>query len=733
MTKKNYLIGKAEELTELAPPPKMNPPGGSLYSVQESIKRLKPHFTAVSEELEKYDDELCPRDYAVTKVTLHPSYIAKGHFPKRLLREMGVRSIGSKASEVRPDRWTRKGEPEESPTTSLFVAGKRQQIQEFGRKLTNFSDDTPGADDIHKVWSIECVAPEQKVKAGLGSEPIAFEAGLQLIPGGSSEFIKSSFLAYAKKLGFEPSEEMSISVANLWFVPLIGDETKLRDLAKYSFVRVVRPMPVLRTFVPVVRSMAVPSPINLPIEPPIAEDVRVAILDGGMPQQNVLSRWVRDYRVSDANAADHPDGPPHGVGVTSAFLFGPIKPGTTPERPYAYVDHHRVLDENIAKEDRFELYRTLNHIEDILLSRQYEFINLSLGPDLSIEDDEIHAWTSLIDSYLADGDTFLTVAAGNNGQADSLLQLDRVQVPSDCVNAIAVGASDSMASTWARAPYSAVGPGRAPGRVKPDLLAFGGATSDYFHVTGADSSPTLVPQQGTSFAAPYALRKAVGVRALMGHAVSPLAIKSLMINAAHCNGLDQKEVGWGKVPDDVSELIESPDGVARILYQGELLPGKYLRVPLPIPNSGVNGKVKIKATCCFSTPVDPQDTSMYTKAGVEISWSPRPGKKESFFQQVKVATEAELRRDAAKWESVLHADKSKLGSSLDEPCFELHYMARDGGGAIDGSKAPTIKYAFVVTLEAPKHKEIFSDILKSYSQVLTELQPRVSVPTQIRT
>ncbi len=93
-------------------------------------------------------------------------------------------------------------------------------------------------------------------------------------------------------------------------------------------------------------------------------------------------------------------GAEHGIGVSSAFLFGPINPAETATRPYSYIDHHRVLDSFIAKEDPFELYRTLGHIEDILLSRQYEFINLSLGPDLAIEDDEVHAWTSLLDSSI---------------------------------------------------------------------------------------------------------------------------------------------------------------------------------------------------------------------------------------------------------------------------------------------------------------------------------------------
>jgi hypothetical protein len=36
-----------------------------------------------------------------------------------------------------------------------------------------------------------------------------------------------------------------------------------------------------------------------------------------------------------------------------------------------------------------------------------------------------------------------------------------------------------------------------------------------------------------------------------------------------------------------------------------------------------------------------------------------------------------------------------------------------------------------VTLEAPKHKEIFSDILQAYSEILTEIQPRVAIQAKV--
>ncbi|HBQ2036169.1 TPA: S8 family peptidase [Klebsiella pneumoniae] len=728
--KKNYIIGKAEELTSLTPPPKINPNVDPIYTFTEVIRRLEPQFEITTQQLNALSSDVCPRDFAVSAITLHPSYIAKGHFPRTLFREMGVRSLGSKGIEVLPDKWTRVGPPKKSPTTKIFIAGKRERLTEFSENLRSLSEDSPGASDLFRVWSIEKVDERDKIKENPNAFEGYWEVGLQLIPGGNSEFIKSSFISYASELGFELKENMAIEVSNLWFLPIAGEERFLERLAAFSFVRVVRPLPAMRSFRPLTRNTPIGADVDLPNVHPYASDVRVAILDCGLPDKHVLEPWVSNYGLSDPTANDLTDGPSHGLGVTSAFLFGPLWPGEKAPRPFSYVDHYRVLDEKVEGEDPYELYRTLSHLEDILLSRQYEFMNLSLGPDLPIDDDEIHPWTSLIDTYLADGETFLTIAAGNNGERNREHKLNRVQVPSDCVNALSVGAINRVESDWKRATYSAVGPGRSPGLVKPDLVAFGGDPKQYFHVPSDTSIGKLVPTCGTSFSAPYLLRYAVGVRAILGHDVSPLAIKALLINSANQHSHDKEEVGWGKVPDSINQIIESADGTAKILYQGELYPGKYLKVPVPMPATGIIGKVKIKATCCFSSPVDPQDTSMYTKAGVEITWRPSPDKTDPFFKQKTVATEAELRADAGKWESVLHGERGKLGTSLDQPCFEIHYMARDGGDQIAGAKASIIRYAFVVSIEAPKTPDIFNGILRSDAK-LVEIQPRIPVPIPV--
>jgi hypothetical protein len=390
-----------------------------------------------------------------------------------------------------------------------------------------------------------------------------------------------------------------------------------------------------------------------------------------LPKDHVLGPWLRSYRLLDENAQDDPDGPEHGLGVTSAFLFGPIQPNETAPRPFAYVDHLRVLDKETDAEDPLELYRTLGLVEQVLLSRQYHFINLSLGPDLPVEDTDVHAWTSVIDDR----------ASGNA----------RVQVPSDCVNALAVGAANETENSWARASYSAIGPGRSPGVVKPDLVAFGGSALRYFHVLAPGNKPLLAPQLGTSFASPYLLRNAVGIRAILGPELTPLAIKALLVHSA------------------------DP------------------------PAAGLTGKIRLTATFCYASPTDPQDAAAYTQAGLEIVFRPsdkkiKAGKANAdtkgFFDLKKYATEQERRSDLGKWETVLHSTKGMRGNSLANPVFDIHYNAREAGGRATG--ADKIRYALIITVEAPKHVDLYNEILRAYATTLVPIQPQVSLPIRVR-
>ncbi len=737
MSQTNFLIGRGELLTHEIKGPKRGMDKAEVYTLQQARQRLTPQFAKVSTSLDSLPAKACPGDLGVARLTLNPSYIARSFFPVAMLRSAGLESVGSRAVKLTPEAWSKKGAPRESTTTELFVVGRRQAFRQLKDWAGQLEEGSSEAKDLSHIERFSAFEPKDRIVSLGKAIDRFFEVGIHLLPDDNDQFVQRAFAKYAAEVGVAIYADLAFSAGNLWFLPVEGKQDNIECLAEFSFVRVVRPMPKLRGMRPVQRSAGVTVACNLPTEQPLSSEPKVAILDGGLPKQHSIAPWLHTYRVLDENAADDPGGLDHGLGVTSAFLFGPIAPNSTAARPYSYVDHLRVLDRDTDSEDPLELYRTLGLVEEVLLSRQYQFINLSLGPNLPIEDRDVHAWTSVIDDLLSDGDTLMTVAVGNNGELDRSVGNARVQVPSDCVNALSVGAADNVGTTWGRATYSAIGPGRSPGVVKPDLMAFGGdaASSKYFHVLAEGVKPTLVPQLGTSFASPYLLRNAVGVRAILGSDLSPLAIKALLVHGADPSAHDKLEVGWGKVPENLMEIITCPTGVARVVYQGELKPGKYLRAMLPLPIGGLQGNIRLKATFCYASPTDPQDAVAYTRAGLEVVFRPsekrvKKGKTNAdtkgFFDMKRYATEEDRRSDMGKWETVLHGNKSMRGSSLDNPVFDIHYNAREAGGPT--TNAEKIRYALIITVGAPKHADLYNEILRAYAKMLVPIQPKVTLP-----
>ena len=461
MNQPNFLIGRGELLTHDIKGPRRMPGKAAVYTLSQARQRLAPQFSEAAAALDTLVADACPGDFGVARLMMNPSFIARSYFPTGLLRSVGLESVGSRTVRVKPDAWTKKGQPQDCTTTELFVAGKRTAFRHLAAWTQSVDPESDEADDLTHIEQFAAFLPGERIAHYGSANDRFFEVGVHLLPDGDPALIQRAFMTYAAQQDLKVHAELDFMVGNLWFVPVEGSRAQVENLARFVFVRVIRPVPKLRGFRPAQRSTGPSVGCHLPTEQALSSEPRVAILDGGIPDQHVIGPWLRSYRVLDEGAADDPGGLEHGLAVTSAFLFGPIQPSGVASRPFAPVDHLRVLDQDIGTEDPLELYRTLGFVEQVLLSRSYQFINLSLGPDLPIEDHEVHAWTSVIDDLLSDGDTFMTVAVGNNGDRDRASGNARVQVPSDCVNALAVGAADQDKDVgWSRAPYSAVGPGR---------------------------------------------------------------------------------------------------------------------------------------------------------------------------------------------------------------------------------------------------------------------------------
>lgn len=737
----NFLIGYGERLASSIPTPPGGAPKKHPYTFGEARTRLTPKVRTVAKKLASLPDGVCPGDQSVALVTLHPTYLAKSYYPADLLRTYGLDAVGSRAREVSPVKWTRKKAPESAVTSELFVAGPRRAFQQFAGDIGNLQEASPGAIDLIKIEDFRLQSVEEKLKPFHTNdrEPL-LEVILHAQPVAGDAFILEGFEAYVETLDLTLDlDKRRFFAEGLCFLPLRVPRDLAAEVVKFSFLRLAREMPRLRQFRPVARAMPGFSPFacKLPTQGPIDGDIRVAVFDGGVKADGRLDPWVSRKETKDLGDPV-PEFQNHGTAVTSALLFGPLQDGVTADRPYASVDHYRVLDANTKKDDQFELYSVLERIQDVLESRpRYDFINLSLGPDLPIEDNDVHAWTAVLDQLFSDGQSLPAIAVGNSGERDWDSGNARIQTPADCVNALAVGGCDRTGPSWKRAPYSSIGPGRSPGIIKPDGLAFGGSSREPYWVLNAEKPGSAMPITGTSFAAPTALRTGIGIRAHFGKLLSPLAIKALLLHGCDGGGHDPAEVGWGRIPADVDAIVLTDQHTAHIVYQGELRPATWVRMQVPIPTEPMSGMVEISATFCFASATDPQDPLNYTRSGLEVRFRPHDKKRRDpkqlnansshFFQAKDIfVDESDLRADAHKWETTLHKCRSMRGMGLRNPVFDVHYNARVGGRNAKG--ADKIPYALVLTIRSAKTADLYNRIVHRYPTILEPLKPIVAIP-----
>ena len=696
----------------------------------------------------------CPEGDAVINMTLHPSYLAKSYYPSVLIHELGLRSVGSRAVHLIPEKITgaqgKPGrEPRPFPALQLFLAGSLDRLGAWADGVSEWMPRDEALQDEFR--RIESVAPpgEDRLKP-IPEEKRQPEIPLEVVLHASASqedaYVRQGFREYVRSLGLELDLGRARFAGGLCFLPLRSSFALLPQIAEFSFLRALRRMPRVVPLDPLIRGAVPGFRVTLPDQEAAAPDLRVAIMDGGLPVDHPLDRWVT---LNDAPGvgAPIPNYQRHGLAVTSAFLFGPLQHGLNLDQPYANVDHWRVLGVDTQNDD-FELYSVLSRIEDILQSNQYVFVNISLGPDMAIEDDEVNSWTSTLDTLLAGGETVATVACGNNGERDSALLLNRIQPPSDGVNMIAVGAADRPDGAWRKAPYSAVGPGRSPGYVKPDFLAFGGSYGTQFLVLEPGTSPSGNGDMGTSFAAPLAMRSGVAIRAQFSENLWAPTIKALMVHqAANPESHPRPEVGWGLLSHHLGDLVLCQDGEAHVIYQRQMPLTGAVRMYLPVPD-GLTGNVDITATFCFYSDIDPEDAFNYTRGGLEIQFRPdtlkagKPYEKdgrlivpetppsESFFGAGDFySTEVERRQDAQKWETVLKAAKTKRASSLRQPAFDVSFIAREHGHL--GGRAPQAKIALVLTITSAKTRDLYDRVLTSYRERLKPLRPRIQLPLRI--
>jgi hypothetical protein len=270
-------------------------------------------------------------------------------------------------------------------------------------------------------------------------------------------------------------------------------------------------------------------------------------------------------------------------------------------------------------------------------------------------------------------------------------------------------------------------------------LSFGGEVAEPFNVL--DASLSLSGVQGTSVAAPLALRASTSVKVQLGTTLSPLAIRALMVHRADPGSHDRSEVGWGRFEGDLERLITCDDDESLVVYQGTLPVGEHLRALIPMPDFKMKGMVNLTASLVIAPEVDPEFPGAYTRSGLEASFRPHSDKyteypdgkvsshpkTRSFFSATNLygPDESSMREAMYKWEPCLRHTEHLRASSLKDPCFDIYYHHRQGGRAADLPQP--IPYALIVSLKSSKNPELYNGVVRAYSNILVALKPRVRI------
>ncbi|MGP4957393.1 S8 family peptidase [Pseudomonas helleri] len=726
---RNVLIANGHELIGQLSWPKGGGKKWIPYTISDAREALHSQLLDVMQFAEETPPQFAPRGEVTAQVILHPAFLAKSYFPATVLRDSGLSIVGSRPVKVTP-RISRSGDEEELETASIFVSGTSKNFGAMDAHLLDIYTAAGRQEQFARIELVSAYDADEKLRINVDSRWPDY-AHITLHASETDADILQGFKSAVQQLGGQISKRGFRFVSGLTFVAVQIAPEKLSELARFARIRLIRSLPELEggwTLNPQLTRTY--SPLTLPTGSP-ASNIRAAIFDGGIA--NVFPDHSTEIS-SPLQATSTSRDLTHGINVTSAFLYGHVDEAMRVlPAPYCHVDHHRVLPTSDNPEQALDvLDRVVTALRSAKISGSpYRFANISLGPMATFFDDDVHEWTSRLDTELADGQTLCTAAVGNNGHLDG--ELGRIQPPGDAVNVFAVGSANSSKKRWGRAPYSAIGPGRSPGYVKPDIVAFGGSEEEpvplFNPLVGS-----VVAVAGTSFASPLALRVAVGADVLSNSVFDPVTLQALMINGSEFSARSHSraDVGWGRIPLDPEEILYTSPDTVRVVYQGVTRPGHPQKAAIPIPKNLPEGtKITLGATFCYRAPVDSAHAINYTRAGLWVRAYKAAKKPLSLFGGSMYKTEAELRKDSMRWDTVLHAKRKMTASELTDPYFHINYQVRDEGEAVRMEDAVPMPYALVVTIQAPGVTDLLTRVQSEYP-VLQTLSVEVDNNVQLR-
>jgi hypothetical protein len=666
------------------------------------------------------NEEFYLENEIIVNVRMAEEFIAKSYIPTLFSKKEEMEFVGARIYSKK------EVEDKEIKSKLYFVKCYRNHLNNLldDLRLDKFTETE--VKQLRAIESIDIMDAEEKT-LGFDEESDIYQVEIVLHPlkhriSEAISKISKYFVGEANIKEYEDGPTFILAKIN---------KTDLINIAKYNFLRTVHPMRDIN--LPELKSFDGTELPRLPFSTEVKGNIKIGVFDGGVNVENpYLKPFVKGYDLS--SLAEDVKSVSHGNAVCGAVLYGEInqyKNNENLKKPICTVESFRVLPEK-------DLYKVIDNIEKIVETRSdIDIYNISFGPRGPILDDQINRFTYSLDKLALLNKVFC-IAVGNDGNV--MTPFNRIQAPSDSVNNIGVGAYSSYNNSVYRAEYSCIGSGREGGKVKPDVLAFGGDERNMFQAISYDGSTRMITA-GTSFASPIVAKK-MGELNKISKQMDVLVSRTMLIHSAKNVIEDGIEEGFGVVANDIKNIINCNENKVTILYEGFIIPTRSIKLPIPLPDiSNKTGNIKFNWTTCVLSDVNTLDSDIYTNTCIEDTFYPNSDifsftkkgektyklnikknletvedlKRRGYKQSKNPASDSpnyrsELeRRLDFKWDTVSRKTKSKQIKGILEPFLILTAMSRDE------SDLHKVRFCVALTIEMSKHSgNIYEDILNKY-------------------
>lgn len=696
------------------------------YTYEEAKKRILLDIDKIMNYIPEHEEYFLSNQYFLS-VRLNEGFLAKSYVPTLFKKEC-MEIVGARIYNRRIDE---KGKVQKSKL--YFLRCSKANLEWFKLNLLENKFNQNEKLQLRSMEAINFLSWSEKI-FGLDSQDSYSDVEIVLHPiDGDIEQVQN-ILDTILSGGYELKRYDHGPI----FILGKLKQMEVEKIASYNFLRSIHPSPSVNLTPSIKKSII----RNLPRVPQgmSKSKLTIGVFDGGIiPNNKYLKPFVEQIDLSSEPLSD--ECLIHGSQVCSSLLYGDISTLSEDSElpiPSFKVECFRVLPEQ-------NWYKVIDNIEKIVSEKDYiNVFNISFGPRGPIFDDEIDRFTYALDKMAYKGKLFI-IAAGNDGEVAE--PFNRIQVPSDSINNITVGAFSIINGIKQRAPYSCIGDGREGGKVKPDLLAFGGSEGNEFHVidhTGLER----VLSSGTSLSTPL-VTKTIGDLLARSKDLTPRILRTLLIHTAVPLNMHAKEEGFGLVADDIDSILNCNETTVTILYEGYIYPKKAIKLPIPLPDAKKftqNSSITFKWTISTVATVDMADSDLYSKECIEYTFYPnsdmysftkkgckpikvdiskdselmnqliKDGYKQSknpVSDSKKSRTEGELRKNEKKWDTIIRDQISKRCSSIKEPFLIISGLSRDD---INTLKIP---FCVALTVSNPKYESnLYADIQSTYKELV---------------